>query len=378
MADAATTTECAPLAPCWVTGSPSYTSVHVRGRFIAVLAIVAASVAVPSGTAQVPASLDLVLTTEVSHPTVETLVINDEVRFKFWVSSLEIAKPAFTLTVAFTMSTDLQKALHPAFVSWGAYGASCEYDDTPFGKVVLTCPSDSDLSGLWLGFKARAPGLFAVNVTLSGPEPDPDLSNNSFSWQTTIVCSINGTAGDDELVATDAVDSICGGDGDDRLTSVGSDDWLFGEAGDDTFSGGLGSGDAVGGEGFDTVTYANADRRIHLCRENALYAVNLDGWSPNALTGIERFIGSPYGDFMEGTSGPDLLLGGGGWDRIMGIGGADRLYGGNGRDRFVTRDRKPDLIRGGLDRDRVQADTRDTVQSATRVASKPFDNLCNT
>ena len=353
----------------------------VRGRFAAVLAIFAASVAVPSaGTAQAPASLDLVLRTEVTQPTGGDLLINDAVQLDFWVSSPGGPVPGFTLAVAYSHSTDLQKALHPALIWWSAHPSNCERSDDRVGEYVVTCGIDPDYAVVTLAFRARAPGPFVVSATLSGSNPDPDPSNNSSSWETTIICSINGTAGNDELVGTDAVDSICGGDGDDRLTSVGSEDTLFGEAGDDTFlgSGGVNQGHAIGGEGFDTVTYANADRPIRLCRENALYAVNLDGWSPSMLTGIERFIGSPYGDFMEGTSGPDLLLGGGGGDRIMGIGGADRLYGGNGRDRFATRDRKPDQIRGGTGRDRVRGDTIDRVQSATRVASSPFNNLCYT
>jgi Ca2+-binding RTX toxin-like protein len=87
---------------------------------------------------------------------------------------------------------------------------------------------------------------------------------------------------------------------------------------------------------------------------------------------VEKFIGSPYGDLMEGTSDPDILVGGRGNDRIVGRSGEDVLLAGPGRDRILTRDAETDLIRGGPGHDRARVDRRDKVVSAQRVARRPF------
>lgn len=133
---------------------------------------------------------------------------------------------------------------------------------------------------------------------------------------------------------------------------------------------------AIGGPGFDTVSYENADQAIILCRTDSGYTSNLNAWPPNALVDIDRFIGSNHGDRMFGTPGDDYLVGGDGADRLVGRAGNDRLYGNKGRDRFITRDKRRDVIRGGIGRDLVRADSTDTVFSANRVTDDPFTNIC--
>ena len=49
----------------------------------------------------------------------------------------------------------------------------------------------------------------------------------------------------------------------------------------------------------------------------------------------------------------------------------DRLYGNKGRDRFITRDKRRDVIRGGIGRDLVRADSTDTVFSAKPRNGRP-------
>ena len=106
-----------------------------------------------------------------------------------------------------------------------------------------------------------------------------------------------------------AADSICAGDGDDHLVSVGDEDWLFGQGGDDLFTGNEhATAYAIGGPGFDTVSYENADQAIILCRTDSGYTSNLNAWPPNALVDIDRFIGSNHGDRMFGTPGDDYWL----------------------------------------------------------------------
>jgi hypothetical protein len=234
---------------------------------------------------------------------------------------------------------------------------------------------------LKIGLTANAPGDGTIPAAVSGTDIlDLNPSNDSATWETNVVCSITGTSGDDILRGTDDFDSICGGHGNDHLTAVGMDDKLFGQAGNDLFDGAGGEVStalAVGGKGFDTASYANADRPITLCRESELYSVVVSLWAPNRLVEIEEFIGSAYGDLMEGTSDDDVLVGGGGNDRIVGRAGEDVLRAGPGRDRILTRDAATDLIRGGAGYDRARTDRRDEVVSAHRVATRPFVSPCD-
>jgi Ca2+-binding RTX toxin-like protein len=197
-----------------------------------------------------------------------------------------------------------------------------------------------------------------------------------------VVCSINGTSGNDTLTGTSGKDSICGGDGNDYITLQAGDKG-FGGNGDDVFDGGdlRGGGEggaiAVGGPGFDTVSYANATRSVKICREGSSYSTNLSSWAPNSLVDIERFVGSSYNDVMDGTNGPDVLVGGPGNDRLNGLGGSDTLLGGPGNDEFLTRDHTPDVVSGGANVDRAQVDGSDKVTSATRVTAAPYLDPCS-
>ncbi len=246
-------------------------------------------------------------------------------------------------------------------------------------SATITCPAVFSTGlDVYAYVTGNAPGPLSVLATVTGEGSDPNPSNNSASLDGSVVCSITGTPGDDTLKGTDAVDSICGGEGNDHLTAVGDEDKLFGQGGNDLFdgSGGRNSGRAVGGDGDDTVSYANADRAITLCVEREDYASNLSAWAPNSLVDIERFIGSPYGDLMEGTNGDDSLFGRGGADRLLGVGGDDNLYGGAGADKFITEDAQPDIIRGGRGDDRARVDGRDVLYSASRVSTRLFSNPC--
>lgn len=71
--------------------------------------------------------------------------------------------------------------------------------------------------------------------------------------------------------------------------------------------------------------------------------------------------GSPAGERLRGTAGPDVIVGGGGPDRIIGLGGRDvicagagrdLLIGGRGRDALLGQ-RGADRVRGGAGADRL-------------------------
>jgi hypothetical protein len=157
------------------------------------------------------------------------------------------------------------------------------------------------------------------------------------------------------------------------LAAIGVDK-AFGEAGNDVFSGDeFAAGTAVGGEGIDTATYEGADRPVIVCRETPIYSFNISNWAPERMIDIERYVGSPFGDTLEGTSGRDVLIGRHGRDVLVGHRGDDRLIGGQGDDRFFTRDRVRDEINGGVGRDLAKADADDLVRSAKRSNESVMD-----
>jgi hypothetical protein len=110
-------------------------------------------------------------------------------------------------------------------------------------------------------------------------------------------CTVNGTAGDDDLQGTGGPDIICGRGGDDRLR---------GGRGNDVFRGGSGADIIAGGRGDDR---------------------------------------------LEGGAGRDDLTGGNGRDHLIGGSGRDTLHGGRGRDTLRARDGARDRVSGGAGRD---------------------------
>ena len=99
-----------------------------------------------------------------------------------------------------------------------------------------------------------------------------------------IVCTITGTAGDDDGVSNPVLQ---GTTGDDTICGLGGNDILRGSIGADTLYGGAGNDTINGGKGTDMI---------------------------------------------DGGTGDDLMLGGHGIDTILGRKGADDLTGGKGRD----------------------------------------------
>jgi Ca2+-binding RTX toxin-like protein len=169
----------------------------------------------------------------------------------------------------------------------------------------------------------------------------------------------DGTSGDDGLYGTGYADEMHGRGGNDIISGGAGDDLLFGEGGRDTLYGGTGNdkldggteddiliggagGDQlIGGTGFDTASYATATLGV---------TVDLSsGWGTNdaagdTFVGIEKIVGSNYGDILAGNSandtfdggqGDDWLNGGYGSDTLTGGSGHDNLMGGAGADKFV-------------------------------------------
>jgi Ca2+-binding RTX toxin-like protein len=199
------------------------------------------------------------------------------------------------------------------------------------------------------------------------------------------VTTVLGEGGDDVLYGQRGNDSLFGGEGADRLYGGVGDDRLRGGPGDDRLSGGFGADsldgeggndlargdatvDALGdsGGGSDTLSFATgvtpgfpnsgsfftgagfpagAEGRGVYIDLGAGFAN--DGLAPSGggvdkplapatdFGDFETVIGTPFPDYLVGTSGQETFYGGGGADLIDGNGGGDIAHGGADGDGCV-------------------------------------------
>jgi Ca2+-binding RTX toxin-like protein len=142
------------------------------------------------------------------------------------------------------------------------------------------------------------------------------------------ICTIVGTAANENLVGTDGDDVICGGLGDDIIDGLGGNDILFGEGGNDILRGGSGDDRFHGGSGVDRASFALAPRRVNV----SLASGTSSGEGNDTLSSIEDLFGSEFSDIIRGNGGPNQLWGNGGSDDLYGLAGDDPLLGGAGND----------------------------------------------
>jgi Ca2+-binding RTX toxin-like protein len=181
--------------------------------------------------------------------------------------------------------------------------------------------------------------------------------------------NLYGQSGNDTLYGGTGIDVLNGGDGNDKLLG-GADidflrgdagnDALYGEGGDDRLYGDPGSDTLDGGAGFDTADYSQIAGYDH-----GTFVTGVELWrsggtvfdSPEAydtLLNIERVVGSPFEDFIQGdrlgVNTANLIEGGDGGDWLYGDGGNDTLIGGNGDD-LLEGGTGLDIFTGGAGKD---------------------------
>lgn len=255
-----------------------------------------------------------------------------------------------------------------------------------------------------------AQGDFYISVeNISGSAFDDTLRGDSGSN------TINGRAGDDLIVGRGGNDRLIGGLGDDRIFGGQESDYIHGGDGDDDInaSGGndriyLGAGEdlAQGGNGndffyltndgevdevfggttdfeggttdtgYDTVSYIQATSGVQVFLGGLILLepprpleaepldepLNMPIVEEDILVGIERLIGSNFGDAIFGGFGDETIFGGNGDDLLVGGGGRDRLIGGSGADEFG-------FFIGGGDTDSIL----DFVQGVDTITFRTFD-----
>ncbi len=124
--------------------------------------------------------------------------------------------------------------------------------------------------------------------------------------------AIEGSSFADSLSGTEGADAFGGGAGDDRIDGRGGDDLLVGGAGADTL---------IGGTGFDSADYSASGAAVTV--DLALGTGSGGDAQGDRLEGIERLIGSAFGDVLTGDAFDNVLAGGAGADRLTGGAGID-------------------------------------------------------
>src|SRR5690606_22547597 len=104
---------------------------------------------------------------------------------------------------------------------------------------------------------------------------------------------LTGTPGSDDLIGLGGNDTLAGGKGRDRLDGGDGNDVLSGQKGNDLFMASTGRDHHIGGDGVDTVSYANASQGVTV-------QMNLPGgygfgWAAgHTFSGIEIILGSRH------------------------------------------------------------------------------------
>ncbi|MEZ5840904.1 MAG: hypothetical protein R3D02_10950 [Hyphomicrobiales bacterium] len=139
-----------------------------------------------------------------------------------------------------------------------------------------------------------------------------------------------GSGGDAEGDYLAEIEDVVGSANGDLLIGDTNTNALDGGAGDDTLDGGAGGDTLTGGAGFDTADYTNSTGNVSV---NLSTGTGVGGYADgDALTGIERVVGSAFGDTLIGNSQDNTLEGGAGNDTLSGGAGADIIAGGDGDD----------------------------------------------
>ncbi|MFA7945029.1 retention module-containing protein [Pseudomonas brenneri] len=145
--------------------------------------------------------------------------------------------------------------------------------------------------------------------------------------------TLNGTTGDDILMAGPGHNILNGGDGNDVLSAGNGNNQLNGGNGNDLLFSGTGNDQLDGGAGIDTVSYANATSAVTVTVTLGLAGGQVTGGAgTDTLSGLENLIGSNFNDNLTGDGNNNLISGGLGNDTLKGEGGDDILIGGPGNN----------------------------------------------
>ncbi len=141
--------------------------------------------------------------------------------------------------------------------------------------------------------------------------------------------NLSGTLFNDVLEGNSQANFLYGGLGLDVIRGLGGNDTLMG----------IGDGDLMdGGDGIDTVTYADANTGVWVTMGTEVMDIDQrHQWEklvrrPDFLSHVETVVGSGFGDLIETSTGSETIRSGQGNDWIIGSMGSDTYDGGEGTD----------------------------------------------
>jgi Ca2+-binding RTX toxin-like protein len=144
-----------------------------------------------------------------------------------------------------------------------------------------------------------------------------DAAGDSYSS----IEGLRGTAYADTLYGDANSNQLEGGDGNDSLSGYGGGDTFSGGDGNDYMVGASGADSFDGGTGTDTVSYEAALSGLTASLDNP--GLNTGEAAGDVYIGVERLLGTDYGDLLLGDGGDNVLNGGKGSDVLVGGGGND-------------------------------------------------------
>ena len=190
--------------------------------------------------------------------------------------------------------------------------------------------------------KVPTAGLF-----IDGSDNDDTLNGSILSDE------IHGRGGHDTLNGGGGDDFLFGEEGNDILNGGSGNDSLDGGAGNDALIGGAGADKFIGGADFDTVAYASASIGVTINMATAGISNDAQG---DTYVGIERIVGSNFGDIINGDASGNILDGGNGEDWLFGGSGDDTLIGGFGGTNNLRGGAGDDVLIAGPGFDRLTGD----------------------
>ncbi|MCC3475035.1 MULTISPECIES: cadherin-like domain-containing protein [unclassified Microcoleus] len=168
----------------------------------------------------------------------------------------------------------------------------------------------------------------------------------------------DGGEGNDTLYGGKDNDTLSGGTGNDTCKGDDGDDWVHGNDGKDDVDGGSGSDTVYGGKGDDTCNGGEGNDTVRGDRGND----NVNGGEGNDTVNggkdNDTVIGGAGNDDCSGDDGDDTVMGGSGDDTTTGGAGNDNVSGDEGDDSVVGGDGKDTLI-GGEGNDACSGDEGD-------------------
>ncbi len=178
--------------------------------------------------------------------------------------------------------------------------------------------SDHDAGIVGIADERPAPTCLGRPVTITGTSGDDRIEGTR--GDDVILARggddrIDGDRGDDVICAGRGDDRVDGGDGDDEIDAGRGDDRVEGGDDDDEIDGGRGDDRLEGDDGEDTLDGGRGDD-------------HLDGGDDD-----DTLDGGPGDDHLDGGDDDDTLSGGSGDDHLDGGDGRDEVDGGPGDDR---------------------------------------------